>query len=77
MLIALYDVNVLLIVLTKQRDGFDKKKMFVFGFPSLSKRVEASLNLPSTFNKPFYSIYKINYAGYISSTPSRVYVIIR
>ena len=40
MLIALYDVNVLLIVLTKQRDGFDKKKMFVFGFPSLSKRVE-------------------------------------
>ena len=26
MLIVVYDVNVLLIVLTTQRDGFDKKK---------------------------------------------------
>ena len=28
MLIAVYDVNILLIVLTTQRDGFDKKTYF-------------------------------------------------
>jgi len=52
-------------------------KLFFLGFPSLSKHVEASLILKSTYSKPFYTTYKINYAGHIYSTPSRVYVIIR
>jgi len=34
MLIVVYDVNILLIVLTTQRDGFDKKKFIGF-LPSI------------------------------------------
>ena len=39
MLIVVYDVNVLLIVLTTQRDGFDKKKTAVSTMSYVTTRV--------------------------------------